>query len=413
VKAITGSERKLIFLLAAVQFVNVLDFMMVMPLGPDFATALGIPTSRLGLVGGIYTASAAVSGLVGALFLDRFDRRSVLGLAMLGLCLGTVSGGLVDSFEGLLVARVLAGAFGGPATATALAILSDNIPPERRGRAMGAVMGAFSVASVLGVPAGLELAHIGGWRLPFFAVGAMGLLVGAAAWAVMPPQQRHLTPASGPRVPTRPLADFLADPLVRLSLLATVVTFMGAFALIPHLASFFLFNLDLPRDRLSGLYLLGGVVSFVAMRLAGRLVDRRGPMPAIVFGASLLVGLLAVGFLPARTPVPAVVLFVGFMLANSVRMVGLQTLTSKVPPPQERARFMSAQSGVHHIGAAVGAMASAAILVERPDHSLGRVPLLASFVMALSAALPFVVQAILRRQRDVAPPPATISSMSP
>ena len=56
------SERQLVFLVGAVQFVNVLDFMMVMPLGPDFARALDIPVSRLGLVGGVYTAAAAVSG---------------------------------------------------------------------------------------------------------------------------------------------------------------------------------------------------------------------------------------------------------------------------------------------------------------------------------------------------------------
>src|SRR5690348_12815474 len=64
-------ERKIIGLLAAVSFVNILDFMMVMPLGPDFAQALGIPASKLGIIGGSYTVAAAVAGLAGALFLDR------------------------------------------------------------------------------------------------------------------------------------------------------------------------------------------------------------------------------------------------------------------------------------------------------------------------------------------------------
>ena len=63
------SERTIVFCVAAVQFVNILDFMIVMPLGPDFAKALGIPLSHLGYVGGAYTAAACVSGLVGALFL--------------------------------------------------------------------------------------------------------------------------------------------------------------------------------------------------------------------------------------------------------------------------------------------------------------------------------------------------------
>lgn len=63
-------ERRLIFVLAAVQFVNILDFMMVMPLGPDFACDLHIPTSQLGTIGGSYTASAAVSGFACAFFLS-------------------------------------------------------------------------------------------------------------------------------------------------------------------------------------------------------------------------------------------------------------------------------------------------------------------------------------------------------
>src|SRR5881227_397968 len=86
-------ERAVVFLVAAVQFVNILDFVMVMPMGPDFAAALGIPSSWLGMIGGSYTAAAAVSGLLGSFFLDRFDRRPALGIAMLGLVAGTALGG--------------------------------------------------------------------------------------------------------------------------------------------------------------------------------------------------------------------------------------------------------------------------------------------------------------------------------
>jgi predicted MFS family arabinose efflux permease len=115
-------ERKIIFLLAAVSFVNILDFMMVMPLGPDFARSLGIPASKLGIIGGSYTAAAAVAGLIGALFLDRFDRRSALAVAMLGLVTGTAAGGLSRGFGTLVASRVLAGMFGGPATSVGLSI---------------------------------------------------------------------------------------------------------------------------------------------------------------------------------------------------------------------------------------------------------------------------------------------------
>src|SRR5437016_471333 len=91
------SERQIIALIGSIQFINVLDFMMVMPLGPDFSKGLGIPTAMLGLVAGSYTASAALAGLVGSLFLDRFDRRKGLFFSMLGLAVGTLAGGLANS----------------------------------------------------------------------------------------------------------------------------------------------------------------------------------------------------------------------------------------------------------------------------------------------------------------------------
>ena len=88
------SPRAVVFLIAAVQFVNILDFMMVMPLGPLFAAGLGFPTSRVGLVGGSYTAAAGLAGILGSFFLERFDRRKALGVAVLGLVLSTAAGGL-------------------------------------------------------------------------------------------------------------------------------------------------------------------------------------------------------------------------------------------------------------------------------------------------------------------------------
>jgi predicted MFS family arabinose efflux permease len=400
------SERKLIFLLASVQFVNILDFMIVMPLGPAFATALGIPTARLGVIGGSYTAAASVAGLVAAQFLDRFDRRKALATAMLGLVTATAAAGLADSFAGLVAARALAGCFGGPATAVALAILADAVPPDRRGRAMGSVMGAFSAASVLGVPAGLTLSEVGGWRLPFLAVATLGVLVVAGALALMPPMTGHLArrkgagrdggpgPAMGLR---RPLGDFLCDRRVQLSYLATAAAMMGAFAIIPHLATFLIFNVGYAPHAIPPLYFAGGIVSFFSMRLGGRVVDRRGPVPVVLFGSTLLLVLFALTFLPPAPLIPVIVMFVGFMLGNSVRMVGLQTLTSKIPAPVERGRFMSGQSAVQHMASAVGAGLSTVLLGENQNHSLRGMPRLALFSMALTALLPLLVWTIQRR----------------
>src|SRR5258708_6698762 len=133
----TITEGRLLFLLSAVQFINIVDFMMVLPMGPDFAAGLGISTAKLGLVAGAYTGAAAIAGLVGALFLDRFDRRSALFVCMTGLVTGTALGGMARGLGTMLIARAVAGGLGGPAAAPALALLADAIPPQRPGPGAG------------------------------------------------------------------------------------------------------------------------------------------------------------------------------------------------------------------------------------------------------------------------------------
>jgi predicted MFS family arabinose efflux permease len=389
------SERKIILLLAAISFVNILDFMMVMPLGPDFARALGIPTSNLGIIGGSYTAAAAVAGLVGALFLDRFDRRSALAVAMLGLVLSTAAGGLAVGFHSLVAARVLAGLFGGPATSLGLSILADVVPVERRGRAMGTLMGAFAAASVLGVTAGLELARIGGWRTPFFAVAGLGVVLIAAAIAVMPPMRGHLDRAQV--APPRGLGAFLRDPVVLLSYAGTVAVFAGGFAVIPNLSAYLQENLGYPRARLGLLYFVGGLVSFFATRIGGSVVDRSGPVVVTAAGTTLLVLDLFAGFVVPRPLAPILLIFVLFMLANATRSVALHTLASRIPYPAERARFMSGQSAVQHMAAATGAVISALLLSERPGGGLDGMASVALFAAVLASAVPFIIRSVARR----------------
>jgi predicted MFS family arabinose efflux permease len=390
------SERLLVFLVAAVQFVNILDFMMVMPLGPDFSTALHIPTSKLGLLGGSYTAAAAIAGLVGSTFLDRFDRRRALALAMLGLVTGTVSGGFATGLPSMVAARVVAGMFGGPASALSMSIVTDAVPVERRGKAIGAVMGSFSAASVLGVPAGLELARLGGWRLPFFAVGGVALVLTLFVYLRLPPQRAHLETRSASQPRFRELFD---RPTLLYSYAMALTVMMSGFVLIPNIATFLLKNLGYPRARLGILYLFGGIASFLAMRVAGRLVDRFGAFRIGTLASALLVVVLWFGFAHYQPWTPIVVIFVSFMLVMSIRGVSFNTLASRVPRPEERASFMSVLSSVQHMGAALGAFASTRLLRELPGGALEGIPRVAALSMALVAVLPVLLWIVEARVR--------------
>ncbi|RKH30758.1 MFS transporter [Corallococcus praedator] len=393
------SERAVVLLIGAVQFVNILDFVMVMPLGPDFAKGLGIESSHIGTIGGSYTAAASVAGLVGGYMLDRFDRRKALAVCMLGLVAATAAGGLATGLSTLLLARVCAGLFGGPATALSLSIIADLIPAERRGRALGAVMASFSVASVLGVPMALKVAEVGGWRLPFFAVAALGLVVATAALILLPPVRGHLGQGgSAARAPG--VGALLGRSDVQLSYLMTALVMMSGFIVIPNISAYLQQNLGYPRDRLWIIYFAGGIVSFVTLRMTGPLVDRFGSFRVGTVGVLLAAVFTFVGFVsyPAWLPIP--LLFMGFMMAMGVRNVAYNTLTSRVPDNPVRARFMSLQSATQHMASALGAFLSSRLLVDLPDGTLGGMGTIAWVSIGLSLGVPVMLWVVENRVRS-------------
>ncbi len=406
------NERAVVLLIAAIHFVNILDFMIVMPLGPDFARDLGIGSNHVGDIAGAYTAAAAVSGIVGSFFLDRFDRRKALAVSLAGLIVGTALGGFAWDLPSLLGARVVAGLFGGPAMAVALAVISDVVPVQRRGRAMGTVMTAFSIASIAGVPLALEIANIGGWRAPFFSVAALGLVLAGASVFLLPPLKLHL--AGGARPPGIAMFRLLTKPLPLLAYSAMMAMMFSAFTVIPHIPSYLVFNLGYTGEQwltdltgyeqsvLGPLYLVGGVLSLIVLQVVGRLTDRVGSTVVSWVGAALVIAVIYFWFIDYNPAIPVMLVFVGFMGSMSVRGVPARALDTKIPLPHERAAFMSLQSAVQHFSLALAAMLSSRVLTEQPDKSLQGIPTLGFIAAGFAVLLPTFIMLAERalKRRD-------------
>jgi predicted MFS family arabinose efflux permease len=434
------SERGIILVIAAVQFINILDFVMVMPLGPYFAGDLGIDPSRLGYVAGAYTAAASVAGILASAFLDRFDRRTALGFSLFGLVAGTAAGGLVHGLPELMAARLLAGFFGGPATSVALAIVADVVPDERRGRAMGTVMTALSVAQVFGVPASLLVAQQFGWRASFFAVATLGLALVIGAVVLLPSLRQHLEQRRAGPLPG--YRELFARRIVLVSYAMTATTMLGGFLMVPNMPAYVTGNLGFPADRLHWLYAVSGLITVVTIPLVGRLIDRFGSFRVGTLGVAMnLVVSYFVFYVPDR-PIPGIgrsvlaivgsnywmvtLFFVGFMLALSFRNVAYNTLTTRVPDPAMRVRFNGLQSSVGHLASASGAFLSSFLMqaaargraVALPPATAAAgpqgspIPLIgmervALLSMALACALPFflrIVESRVATRRPAVPP---------
>jgi predicted MFS family arabinose efflux permease len=227
---------------------------------------------------------------------------------------------------------------------------------------MGTVMGAFSIASVFGVPAGLFLAEVFSWRAPFIGVASVGLVVAAGAIFALPPMTGHL----GKAAHVVDVTALVAQPLVQLSYLMTAVVMMAGFVIIPNMAAYLQLNLGFPRTALKYAYGAGGIASLLATQLGGRAVDRFGSFRVGTAGALMVVcvvfGFFYVPHAEGLAVWVVLLIFVAFMISNGLRNVSYNTLTTKVPAPEVRARFQSLQSATQHGASAMAAVLSAQIL---------------------------------------------------
>lgn len=85
------SERLLLLILAAVQFTHIIDFMIIMPLGPQFMRVFDITPRQFSVIVSAYAFCAFIASLMSAMFIDRFDRRKALLVLYIGFILGTLA----------------------------------------------------------------------------------------------------------------------------------------------------------------------------------------------------------------------------------------------------------------------------------------------------------------------------------
>jgi len=379
-------EWLILLVLASIQFTAIVDFVVVMPLGPELMQALRIGPWEYGLIVESYTFAAGIAGLVAAALVDRFSRRTAFLSLFAGFLIGTLCCALAPNYQLLIAARAVTGFFGGILGGMAMAIVGDVFPEERRGRATGALMSAFAMASILGVPFGLLLGQNFGWHVPFLALVALGIPVFIVAAWCLPPLRAHLGVKQA-----HPLRSLLTTFQSRSNLSAFALMgalMMGAFAVIPYINPYLVANVGVPKFYLPLVYATGGLFTLIASPIVGRLADRFGKLLMFRIMAPLsALMLIAVTFLPPLPPLLAVLVVSGLFVTNSGRMIAAMAMITGTVPPHRRGAFLSANASMQHIASGIGTLLASCVVVEAADGKLqhfGMVGLLACGVTLLS-----------------------------
>lgn len=381
----TRAERSLLAALAAVQFTSIVDFMIVMPLGPQLVESLGIDTVGFGWIVSSYTFAAGAAGLAAAPILDRVDRRTAFLLLAVGFAAGTLLCGLAGGYGTLLAARTMTGAFGGLLGGQSLAIVGDVFPEERRGRATGTLMSGFALASVAGVPAGIWIGDAWGWRAAFLVLALASLPTIALAFRSIPPLRGHATRSREPALPR--FLETLTLPAHRRAYALVSVLMVGAFAVIPFISASFVANVGVRPQELSIVYVAGGLLTLVGSPWIGRLADRHGKWEVfrgvVPVSAAMMV---VISHLPRVGVWYAAAVTAVLMLANTGRMVAAMALVTAAVEPSRRAGFMSVNSSIQHVACGIGTAIGAAIAGGEPGQPLARFGMAGWFAAAVTMA---------------------------
>jgi predicted MFS family arabinose efflux permease len=363
---LSRSQCFIILLLVLIQFNHIVDFMIVMPLGPLLMPLFGISPSQFGLLVSAYTFAAGTVGLVSALFLDRFDRKKALLFFFSGFCLGTFMCALAPDYHWLLAARLLTGMFGGVLSSLGYAIVADVVPAERRGTAMGLLGTSFALASVAGVPFSLTLANQMGWHAPFVFLGALSLVIVPLIVGFLPRMDHHLrSPEPRELFSVFRKAVMLSERRDGILFMMTLIT--SHFLLIPFFSPTLVANVGLEPERLPMVYLVGGLTSFITGPVIGFLSDRYGKRRVFALAAvNSMLALYLVSVLGVWAMPWLYLIVVYFFLSIGARMGPAMAMSSCLVTSKDRGGYMSLVSSTQQFGAGFASL-FAGLLVNSVD----------------------------------------------
>src|SRR3954449_3627407 len=185
-------QRSPLFVLFLTVFIDLVGFGIVIPILPLYAEHFHASPIAIGWLTGIYSGMQIIFTPILGKLSDRFGRRPVLFVSIVGTAIGFALMGMAQSLTLLFVARILAGITGGN-LAIPQAYIADVTAPEKRSRAMGMIGAAFGLGFTFGPLIGGLMSRIS-YGAPFFFAAVLAAINAALIYLVLPeslsPEQR-------------------------------------------------------------------------------------------------------------------------------------------------------------------------------------------------------------------------------
>lgn len=230
------------------------------------AADLDVSVSAAGQMGTAFALTFAVAAPILVPATRGLGSRRTLLVALGGFGLVNVVGALAPSFGVLLGSRVVGGAFACLYAPVAGAVATTMVPPDKRGKALAAVVAGIVLALAIGVPVGTVVAGAVGWRATF-ALAAVASALGFVAIRVAIPANQT-APARAARS-----FGFLRQWSAAGNLLLVLIAFTGVFLTVGYIGPLLKALTGLDEAGIGALQVLVGFGGAVGTGVGGTLAD--------------------------------------------------------------------------------------------------------------------------------------------
>jgi predicted MFS family arabinose efflux permease len=296
--------------------------------------------------------------------------------------------------------RVITGLTGGLLGGLVMSIIGDVIPLERRGKAIGMVTMAFSLAAIIGMPVTLTLVDFfdNNWHVPFYLVTALALPFWFLAYKKIPSLRDHMKNRSGDYDRTETIRLAFRTREQRNALFFTFLLVLGQFTVISFMTPYYINNVGLTQSDIKWIYLVGGAATVLTSFAIGRMVDRLGRFRVFtIFAVLSLLPVLAVTHLPVVPLFVVLIIASFFFIFISGRMIPANTIATSVVHPKHRAGFMSLNSAMMSLSSGTSGLIAGAIIYQETSSSpLQNYPLV-GWVAFTSTLLALIIVRLLKR----------------
>ena len=318
-------------------FIDLLGFSLILPLLPYYAKTFNASAVTTGLLVASYAAAQLFGAPLLGRFSDRYGRRPILLVSILGTFIGFLLLGFARALWVLFASRMIDGFTGGNLN-VAQAYITDVTDAKSRAKGLGMIGAAFGLGFIIGPVTGGLLSHWG-YAVPAFAAAGMALinLLLVALWLPesLSAEKRTLHSEKKPMISLPAMIAVIRRPFTG-SLLISRFFFGLAFAIFQTIFSLYAltrFNLSAAQTGYILTYV--GVLSVITQGfLVGRLTSRFRE-DILIAGSVFVMAFCLLGWALAPSVAVLLVVLAPTSLAGGLLNTLLSSVLTKAVSTQE------------------------------------------------------------------------------